>query len=744
MASVWCLNSYCNQPLTVPRQGWLCRTGDFADLCDRCSSAFEDGKFCDTYHMNASGWRCCESCGKQIHCGCIVSFHTYILLDAGGIECLKCAKTEYILTPNTTWPSGRINDISSKSWRSIAGPCPIPWRQAPSLFNAAKDQPELQLTSCSLGQSTRNRNDSWRAVGQETTMDKAPTGMFKDGKHNLFKDVSYQSYFHTNDSYDQKIESINASGVHVKRLCTPSSVGNQSNNNGLGPSLGNQAHHTKAQYVTRSCHQPLLCYRSQLTYQDGLGSSLGNQAQDEMYSCYQLFSRYWSQSTEQDGLGPSLGNQAHHNKAQDETYSCHQLLSRCRSQSTDQDGFAPSLGNQAHHTKAQDETHLCHKLLSRYWSQLTDQELQQLPAGSNTKITPLFEKMLSASDAGKGGRLVLPKKYAEAYLPPITEPDGYPLVIQDIKGKEWVLQYRFWSNSSSRMYVLEGVTPCIQSMHLQAGDTVTFSRLEPEGKLVMGFRKASLASPSYKGSKTTNTRIEESLKNGTWSEVDKLSSRAKRKKGVNMRSNSKSLRFSVTLEQVQGLLQPPLNAPTVVLIEGVEFEVFQDTPFIGSPRAFSTDSVGSPCSTVAEPTPKHLDHTLPMINHENTESVNTMESLDAFADLAVHDSKTTRGHPCILQPPPNGSNHKSTCRRNMTPPPTVNHDLTHPTQLLYAGQSFEQSFKSTIKSQNIDLNIQPRREEDSDSMGIMRLVQESTQRYMKQQQQKLSIKNHDL
>ncbi|XP_076887619.1 uncharacterized protein LOC143537825, partial [Bidens hawaiensis] len=614
--------------------------------------------------------------------------------------------------------------------------------------------------------------------------------------------------------YDQKIETSNASGIHVKRLCTPSSAGNQcSNNNGLGPSLGNQAqptkaqdethschqsllryraqltyqdglgpylgnqaqdetyschqllsrywpqstdqdglgpslgnqgHHNKAQDETHSCHQPLLRYRSQLTDQDGLGSYFGNQTQDETYSCYQLLSRYWSQSTDQDGLGPSLGNQAHSIKAQDETYSCHQLLSRYWSQSTDQDGLGPPLGNQAHHTKAQDETNPCHKLLSRYRSQLTDQELQQLPAGSNTKITPLFEKMLSASDAGKSGRLVLPKKYAEAYLPPITEPDGYPLVIQDIKGKEWVLQYRFWSNSSSRMYVLEGVTPCIQSMHLQAGDTVTFSRLEPEGKLVMGFRKASLASPSYKGNKTTNTRIEESLKNGTWSEVDKLSSRAKRKKGVNLRSNSKSLRFSVTLEQVQGLLQPPLNAPTVVIIEGVEFEVFQEAPYIGSPRAFSTDSVGSPCSTVAAPTPKHLDHALPMINHENTESVNTMEGLDAFADLAVHDSKTTRGHPCILQAPPNGTNHKSTCSCNMTPSPMVHHDLTHPIQLLDAGQSFEQSYKSTFKSQNIDLNIQPGREEDSDSMGIMMLVQESTQRYMKQQQQKLSIKNHDL
>nr|GEX80867.1 putative reverse transcriptase domain-containing protein [Tanacetum cinerariifolium] len=43
------------------------------------------------------------------------------------------------------------------------------------------------------------------------------------------------------------------------------------------------------------------------------------------------------------------------------------------------------------------------------------------------------------------------------------------------------------------MYVLEGFAPFVRLMQLQAGDTVIFSRLEPEGKLVMGFIKVSLA-----------------------------------------------------------------------------------------------------------------------------------------------------------------------------------------------------------------------------------------------------------
>lgn len=65
----------------------------------------------------------------------------------------------------------------------------------------------------------------------------------------------------------------------------------------------------------------------------------------------------------------------------------------------------------------------------------------------------------------------------QAYFPPISQPEGLPLRIQDVKGKEWVFQFRFWPNNNSRMYVLEGVTPCIQSMQLQAGDTGIISSL---------------------------------------------------------------------------------------------------------------------------------------------------------------------------------------------------------------------------------------------------------------------------
>ncbi|XP_071697468.1 B3 domain-containing protein Os07g0563300 isoform X2 [Rutidosis leptorrhynchoides] len=711
-SSKFCFNSTCKQLLDVPKQGWLCRTGNYADLCDRCSSSYKDGKFCETYHSNASGWRCCESCGKKIHCGCIVSFHMFILLDAGGIECLNCAKTEYILTPNPTWPStlnlhngpaDRIRDISSKNWRSIAGSGPVPWRQAPSLFNVSKSQPELQPISLSLGNksptdnlSRRLLNDNWR-VGTSNMIGgyrASVSGVPYDGQHNLLKDVSCQSFFHNN--YNTPLSSLPAtcvsndlklSGVHVQQPCPPPlSVGRQClDNNGAGPSLEIQAHNAKSRVETLARTQPLPLYSPRIT----------------------------------------------------------------------------------------------------------DQDLQQIYGCSNTKITPLFEKVLSASDAGKIGRLVLPKKCAEAYLPPLSQPEGYPLVIQDLKGKDWVLQYRYWPNNNSKMYVLEGVNPCIQSMQLQAGDTVTFSRLEPEGKLVIGSKKTSIASASDKGNETTNTNVsaqEEPLNNSIASKsksaVDTISNPAKRKKGGNMCLNNKQLnnnkeeiyQLNVTLEQVQELLRPRLtNVPSIVLIEGVEFEVYQDAPTIGSPTiTTSTNDVGSCCSMEIEPTQEHLPHRLPMINHaasskqnssENPESTKTNENIAPLMKLAASHHKP--GCSCIVCIQPQSSTmHHPACTCNVclmmkhhdqkhstnevgnllqSPSPYLYADIIRYTQMEISNQKSEnfgndlnKEKPPPVSSFKIDLNIQPEREEEcfpvSDSMGIMRLVEESTQRYIRQQQ----------
>ncbi|KAI3829955.1 hypothetical protein L1987_04087 [Smallanthus sonchifolius] len=250
-------------------------------------------------------------------------------------------------------------------------------------------------------------------------------------------------------------------------------------------------------------------------------------------------------------------------------------------------------------------------LLPRYWPKMTDQELLQIHGdlNSNCTITPLFEKILSASDAGRIGRLVLPKACAEAYFPPIYQSEGVPLTIRDIKGKEWTFQFRFWPNNNSRMYVLEGVTPCIQNMQLQAGDTVIFSRLEPEDKLVIGCRKATvladasaLPNPVNGGALicTDNGNLPTNMEHEGASNWDSMQPSViqEKKKTRNIWSKSKrlhmhsedALELKFTWEEAQEYLRPPLSKPTVVMIENYELEEYDEPPVFGKKTIFTTNA----------------------------------------------------------------------------------------------------------------------------------------------------------
>ncbi|MQL80127.1 hypothetical protein Taro_012547 [Colocasia esculenta] len=159
-----CFNAHCKEriaegPAPAPpppqprRRGWRLRSGELADLCDRCSAAYEQGSFCETFHADGDGWRKCESCDKRVHCGCIVSVSTFMLLDAGGIECLACARKNLVKVPNHVWQSSslfplgpeRLKDLSAKTWTQLTSSSPLPgqWRQASNMWNTSA-QSELQ------------------------------------------------------------------------------------------------------------------------------------------------------------------------------------------------------------------------------------------------------------------------------------------------------------------------------------------------------------------------------------------------------------------------------------------------------------------------------------------------------------------------------------------------------------------------------------------------------------------------
>ncbi|KAL3683537.1 hypothetical protein R1sor_001559 [Riccia sorocarpa] len=120
------------------------------------------------------------------------------------------------------------------------------------------------------------------------------------------------------------------------------------------------------------------------------------------------------------------------------------------------------------------------------------QKLRQSDSGnSDVTIVPLFEKVLSASDV-HNGRMILPRTCAEAYFPAIS---GSMLIeIVDVFGKIWAPKFSFWRNKEARIYFLQGLKTCIHSMELQVGDTVTFSRLDPVKKFLIGPRSGGFSS----------------------------------------------------------------------------------------------------------------------------------------------------------------------------------------------------------------------------------------------------------
>ncbi|KAK6154310.1 hypothetical protein DH2020_008558 [Rehmannia glutinosa] len=112
---------------------------------------------------------------------------------------------------------------------------------------------------------------------------------------------------------------------------------------------------------------------------------------------------------------------------------------------------------------------------AQFWPRVTDLELQQVYRNPKATVTPLFEKILSASDADlKLARLIIPKRCVFPDISGLHGLRGLRIKIQDTEGYEWEFHYRYWLNGGSRIYVLEGLRDYMVSKKWQPGDTVTF------------------------------------------------------------------------------------------------------------------------------------------------------------------------------------------------------------------------------------------------------------------------------
>ncbi|KAJ4972296.1 hypothetical protein NE237_005395 [Protea cynaroides] len=556
MASKICMNGACGATSSFEwRKGWRLRSGGFANLCDKCGSAYEQLVFCDAFHSKESGWRECNSCGKRLHCGCIASKYVLELLDNGGVECINCA---------------RSSGLSS-----------IPSAESPYGFST--------FTAYNLGEP------------RSTSVDNKVDGDGIDKRR-----------------FMQFGKSMEASG--------PSSFlpsQNDDTNESLGPikreqvmpSLGELGSASFLNLNQASLGAPQSAKRDTIGVNDIYNSP--------SQTCLNMTLGAPSGSPTLPLAAPSVVDQRDQSKPHSSFQQGQrslQLLPKPlkMGRNTELEANKDVLP-QRRVSRPPAEGRGRNQLLPRYWPRITDQELQQISGDSNSTIVPLFEKVLSASDAGRIGRLVLPKACAEAYFPPISHPQGLPLKLQDAMGKDWVFQFRFWPNNNSRMYVLEGVTPCIQSMQLQAGDTVIFSRIDPERKFVMGFRRASTSTPlqSLKGSMDPHLNaLSEHLSSVDaeigWRKSKKHGSRTNeslqlqpklgpgRKRTRNIGSKSKrllidsedALELKVTWEEAQDLLRPPSVKPRLIMVEDKEFEEYKEPPVFGKRTIFTARSSG--------------------------------------------------------------------------------------------------------------------------------------------------------
>nr|KJB13432.1 hypothetical protein B456_002G075900 [Gossypium raimondii] len=279
----------------------------------RLSSAFVEGRFCETFHPEASGWRECDSCNKGIHCGCIMAAHSYAILDFGGVKCLECCLNEALALH----------------------------RNSPTFSN-----PEEMQAS---------------------------------------------------DSHPKASDDTEETVTGVDPIASPDSVALNASPDKIG------------------------------TPTPGAVPAAETEGESSVNS----------------PAGTKKSRKKKGRKNRKDASKQHQIQARAKS-----------------------------------------------------SLIPLFEKKLTASDVDtRNGRLVLPKRCAE-----ISGQQGIFLTVQDTKGNDWEVFYRYWSNTNGKMYVLEGLKDYMIMMEWEAGDTVTFYKREEDEKLFMGFKKYQAPESAQKAS----------------------------------------------------------------------------------------------------------------------------------------------------------------------------------------------------------------------------------------------------
>ncbi|KAK9065987.1 hypothetical protein SSX86_015389 [Deinandra increscens subsp. villosa] len=525
-----CMNGLCGAKTTHQwKRGWAMKAGGFATLCYSCGTVYEHVNYCERFHLNEPGWRECKFCEKPIHCGCVVSKYLHECLDLGGISCIKCIRARG--TQALKPMQSHPNDLPNGFTSFSATWHPVIGNR----MNSGSTVDKGKLTQLTETIEKQQPTPSTSSLGHQ----------FKQEENRL-------------SSSELNIGISSNKDVGTTMFPNSSSFFD----NARGADLGFKS-------LYESMPQPSLSY------------SLGNHLATT------------KSSVNPTSTGPMEPEKVPSFKQGQRSRLLFVKPSKSAVTTRPQSNKGMVSDNRVARPPAEGRGR--NQLLPRYWPKMTDQELLQISGdlNSNCTITPLFEKVLSASDAGRIGRLVLPKACAEAYFPAINQSE-------------------------------EGVTPCIQNMQLQAGDTVIFSRLDPGEKLVIGCRKATVSSEtqviflqhyslcttyqsliSFWSLFVCSTLIFSSLKtveNEAMANGDQktLTQEKKRSRNIGLKNkrllmhNEDAMELKVTWEEAHELLRPSPNCnPTISMIEDCEFEEYDEPPVFGKKTVFTVNASGS-------------------------------------------------------------------------------------------------------------------------------------------------------
>ncbi|XWS64578.1 hypothetical protein CRYUN_Cryun05aG0015600 [Craigia yunnanensis] len=117
-------------------------------------------------------------------------------------------------------------------------------------------------------------------------------------------------------------------------------------------------------------------------------------------------------------------------------------------------------------------------LKARFRSAKVEIDLNSVGTCSNEGLTckQLFQKELTPSDVGKLNRLVIPKKYAVKYFPPVSgseKENDAELVFYDKFMRLWKFRYCYW-NSSQSFVLTRGWNRFLKEKDLKANDVISF------------------------------------------------------------------------------------------------------------------------------------------------------------------------------------------------------------------------------------------------------------------------------